>query len=555
MSTTLLLDTAVTQPGGPMDTGDLEKGFGPLTQAIERPLSRSGVLRLLAGAISVSVLSSVWPGQSRADIFLHSERPDAPAQSRKSPKEVRLFDFLSPVQKQAARRGRIPDVTAELKQFFNAVGPNGGVFVIDPYEYAFEIGIEENNPVGSFSGVTNYTLKATGSVLHDKRDDYHVDADKDEAADKDRLCPLTPAYKHNPTFLDFRGCEDITIEGLSVTTQRGDLVNITDPTGATKTYSNANTWGLGILHFWHDGVRPCRKVRVSANVVGGRDAVRIGVEDSCDEPIGPADEDIKVTLYARECFRALRVQWSGVDIHADVFADHCIRPIFINGVNGLDLTLITYNQQSSSVIEARRTDTENVFLRYVNVGGNERKQFLQYEVWPPRTKATEPVPMLLLQWIEQGSGDRRTLKNITIELDTDNRGGDLAFRPAIALDIEPEGPGPVPCGSSHATLDGFEVYGIDKRDPSEHQHCCVSINGEAVKPFQYCTTFGSVGRRFQTACGDSQRNVYVHDLRIDVATVLPLCALVDDEVRVERIHGKLTVLKPPFCENDPMRCR
>ena len=537
-----------------MNNRDHNDGLDALTRAMERPLSRSELLRLMVGAVSAAALSSAGPAQSRADVFLlNGPRPNGPATSSKSPKEIRLFDFLSPAQKEAARRGRIPDVTAELKQFFDAVGPDGGVYIIDPYEYAFEISTEENNPLGSFSEVANYTLNATGAVLHDKRDDYHVDADKDDPLLNPP--PTVPAYKHTPTFLEFRGCEGIVIEGLSVTTQRGDFVKITDPTGATKTYGNANTWGLGTLHFWHDGTRPCRKVRVSANVVGGRDAVRIGVEDNPQEPIGPsgsADEDIQVTLYARECFRALRVQWSGVDIRADVFADHCIRPIFINGVNGLHLTLITYDQQYSSIIESRRTDTENVFLRYINIGGNERKQFLQYELWPPRPKPTEPVPMLLLQWPEDGTVDPRVLKNITIELDANNRGGDLAFRPAIAFYIESES---LSCGSNLAkTLDGLEVYGIDRRDPPQLQPCCVKILGQPEKPFRYCTTFGSVGRPFQAACGDSQRNVYVHDLRIDVATVLPLCALVDDELRVERIHGHLIVLKPADCENDFAQC-
>jgi hypothetical protein len=98
-----------------MENGNYHNGFDALTKAIGRPLSRSDLLRLMAGAISAAAVSGVWPGQSRADVFLHNRYPsNPPAQCDKSSKEIHLFDFLSSAQKRAARRGLIPDITAQL---------------------------------------------------------------------------------------------------------------------------------------------------------------------------------------------------------------------------------------------------------------------------------------------------------------------------------------------------------------------------------------------------------------------------------------------------------
>jgi hypothetical protein len=140
----------------------------------------------------------------------------------------------------------------------------------------------------------------------------------------------------------------------------------------------------------------------------------------------------------------------------------------------------------------------------------------------------------MIQW---AAGRPGRLKNITIELDADHRQPgnpdklvcpkpDDLYCPAPEPKVYPV---PFPLKPTIALYkvdntpgqecDGLEVYGSDRRNNKP---------GAALG----MTTFGEIGEPF--APPDKQSNIHIHDLSIDLDTIFPLRALVD-QPRQERV--------------------
>jgi hypothetical protein len=62
---------------------------------------------------------------------------------------------------------------------------------------------------------------------------------------------------------------------------------------------------------------------------------------------------VELALDAHRCHGPLLAELSGDRLHAQVLADFCNRPVFINNANDSHITVLARDQQSSSIIETR----------------------------------------------------------------------------------------------------------------------------------------------------------------------------------------------------------
>jgi len=277
-------------------------------------------------------------------------------------------------------------------------------------------------------------------------------------------------------------------------------------------------WGINVAHFKENNAVVNAEIRVE----GAHGAVLCGFDRNSG-----VNHDLKIVVDAKRCCYPLLTEWGVKDVTAIVFADFCMRPVFIHGTTGADVKVLSKNQQSTCIIGygeiVNSIGTENVKLLYKSLPSDQNLLALDYDPWPPgwlelpkdeqQALSTSRVAEALtrmektfggrglriaLQWNETRGG---RLKDISIILDVDNS-GPRPFASTVALYIADPDPDHV------HTLDGFEVCGIDKQDQSGGR-----LFSEAGVPF--------------SRDHDEQKNVHVHDLHIDFDTVLPLRALKD----------------------------